>query len=218
MNENQMNVNGDQQPQGNGYQQPAGNDYGQPGSQQPAPNSYGQPNYQQPAGNGYGQPNYQQSAGNNYGQPGYQQPNYRQPQQNMYQVGNPQMQGGYQNGANYNNGQYEKDPRESTGFGIASLVLGIIALVLFCTGCNVLLAVLAIIFGIIQLVRSNYKGMAIGGIITAGLSVIFFVIYWIVVGSTAINYSDIYDNYYYYDSYDDYSDLYEELLEQYEDF
>lgn len=198
MNENEMNVNGEQpvnQPQ-QGYQQPQGNGY------QP------QQNYQQPQGNGYQpQQNYQQPQGYGY------------PQQNMYQAANPQMQGGYQSGANYNNGQYEKDPRESTGFGIASLVLGIIALVLFCTGCNILLAVLAIIFGIIQLVRSNYKGMAIGGIITAALSIIACIVYWAIVGSTAMRLDDINDNYYYdYGSDYDYEEMYEYLLRQYEDF
>lgn len=205
----EMNVNGEQQSaqgqqsQGAGYQP-------QQSYQQPQGNGYQpQQSYQQPQGYGYQpQPNYQQPQGYGYPQ-----------QQNMYQTANPQAQGGYQSGANYNYGQYEKDPKESTGFGIASLVLGIIAVVLFCTGCNILLAVLAIIFGIIQLVRSNYKGMAIGGIITGGLSIVFFIIYWIIVGGAAISYDDIYDKYYYnYDSYNDYGDLYEEILEQYQDF
>ncbi len=64
------------------------------------------------------------------------------------------------------------------GFGIASLVLGIISLVLFCTCCNVIFAVLAIIFGIIQITKKSGKGIAIGGIITAALSIIFCAIFW----------------------------------------
>lgn len=73
----------------------------------------------------------------------------------------------------------------SKGFGIASLVLGIISLILYCTCINILLAVLAIIFGILQLVQKDSpKGMAIAGIITSSLSIIFFVISLIVFMSS----------------------------------
>lgn len=61
------------------------------------------------------------------------------------------------------------------GFGIASMVLGIISLLCFCTCINVVLAILAIIFGIIQIVSYEGKGMAIAGIVTATISVILFV-------------------------------------------
>lgn len=65
----------------------------------------------------------------------------------------------------------------SKGFGIASFVLGILSLVLYCTCINILLAVLAIIFGILQLVQKDSpKGMAIAGIVTSGLSILFFII------------------------------------------
>ena len=65
----------------------------------------------------------------------------------------------------------------SKGFGIASLVLGILSLVLYCTCINILLAVLAIIFGILQLVQKDSpKGMAIAGIVTSCLSILFFII------------------------------------------
>ena len=62
------------------------------------------------------------------------------------------------------------------GWGIASMVLGILALVLFCSCINLVLAVLAIIFGIIQIVGYEKKGMAIAGIVTAVLSLILWAI------------------------------------------
>ncbi len=71
----------------------------------------------------------------------------------------------------------------SLGFGIASLVLGIMSLLCFCMCCiNIPLGVAAIVFGIIQLVESNNeqmsgvlpskaaKGMAIAGIVTSVVS------------------------------------------------
>lgn len=61
------------------------------------------------------------------------------------------------------------------GFGIASMVLGIISLLCFCSCINIILAILAIIFGIIQIVSYETKGMAVAGIVTATISVILFV-------------------------------------------
>lgn len=99
---------------------------------------------------------------NTYGQ--YQQDPYGQyAQQNPY--GQYQQQGA-------------KGKKIGQGFGIASLVLGIIALVTFCTCVNLILAVIAIVFGIIQLVKYEKKGMAIGGISTAGMSILLFFICW----------------------------------------
>lgn len=64
---------------------------------------------------------------------------------------------------------------ENQGFGIASMVLGILSLVLFCACINIPLAIVAIIFGILQLTnRGTKKGMAIVGIVTAVLSMVLF--------------------------------------------
>ena len=79
------------------------------------------------------------------------------------------------------------------GFGIASLVLGIISLVLFCSCINIPFAILAIIFGIIQLVRGSGKGLAIGGLITSILSIIALVVFWVVVGVHTPKLSDMSD-------------------------
>jgi hypothetical protein len=109
-------------------------------------------------------------------------------------------QSGYYGQPNYNvNGapQQEK-PEGGIGFGITALVLGIIALITFCTFCvNVPCAILAIIFGIIQLVRGNGKGLAIGGLITAGFSLVAMIVFWVVVGIGMPKMSDMSD----WDSY-----------------
>lgn len=104
--------------------------------------------------------------------------------QGIYREGNTNYTGSYQDGSgsysyqgtSYQN--YEEPVQENMGFGIASMVLGIISLVLFCTCCNLLLAVLAIVFGIIHLVRcKSGKGFGIAGIVTAALSIISFFVY-----------------------------------------
>ncbi len=63
------------------------------------------------------------------------------------------------------------DEKAGLGFGIASMVLGIIALLCFCTCVNIIPAILAIVFGIIQIMSYEHKGMAIAGIVTGALSI-----------------------------------------------
>ena len=70
-----------------------------------------------------------------------------------------------------------RQPKQN-GFGIASMVLGIIAVVLFFSLINVPLAILAIIFGIIQLTKKKAQGMSAAGIITGTLSLILGFIFW----------------------------------------
>ncbi|WP_370778696.1 DUF4190 domain-containing protein [Roseburia sp.] len=130
----------------------------------------------------YGQSN--DSAGYNYGQSnGSTEYNYGQPA-----------------------GRYGSNKSESEGFGIASLVLGIITVLLFCTCISWITGILAIIFGIIQLVKGNKKGMAIVGLITGGIGFIASVILYILIFFTSLgsysNYDDIY-NHIYDDIYDD---------------
>lgn len=119
----------------------------------------------------------QDSTENPYGNP------YGDPYENPY--GNNQ---GYQ----YN--PYGGAPREpqrgphgkkmNVGLGIASLVIGIISLMCFCTGLNVILAILAIVFGIVQLATCESKGLAIGGIVMAAISIVL----------TAITYGLLFSN------------------------
>ena len=167
------------------YQQPEQNQtsyYGQPDYSQPQydPNNLGKPDYSQmnynsgAAGadynqNGYGQP----AGGQNYNQNGYGQPN----------GGVNYNQNGYnQNG--YNQPPYGAATKsDSTGFGIASLVLGIISIFTFFCCINYILAVIAIVLGIVQIVKSSKKGLAIGGIVTAVISIIGATIFWVLIGS-----------------------------------
>ena len=144
----------------------------------------------------YGQAN--DSAGYNYGQPN----------------GSAEYNYGQSNGsAEYNYGQpagrYGSNKSESEGFGIASLVLGIITVLLFCTCISWITGILAIIFGIIQLVKGNKKGMAIVGLITGGIGFAASIILYILIFFTGLgsysSYNDIYDHIY-DDIYDDIED------------
>ena len=112
--------------------------------------------------------------------------------------------------AGYNYGQPNGNNKsESEGFGIASLILGIITVLLFCTCISWITGILVIIFGILQLVKGNKKGMAIVGLITGGIGFVVSIILYILIffagfGSYS-NYNDIY-NHIYDDIYDDIED------------
>lgn len=96
-------------------------------------------------------------------------------QENTYQY----QQGAYQQGYQQPYQEPYQEPYQpaSQAFGIASMIIGIISLVLFCSCINIPLAVVAIIFGIIQLVKKDSsKGAAIAGIITSAVSIILFII------------------------------------------
>lgn len=167
------------------YQQPEQNQtsyYGQSDYSQPQydPNNLGKPDYSQmnynsgAAGadynqNGYGQP----AGGQNYNQNGYGQSN----------GGVNYNQNGY-NQTGYNQPPYGAATKsDSTGFGIASLVLGIISIFTFFCCINYILAVIAIVLGIVQIVKSSKKGLAIGGIVTAVISIIGATIFLVLIGS-----------------------------------
>ena len=131
--------------------------------------------YQQPQGN-YGQPQ-----GNDNQQP---QGNYGPQWQGNY---NQQPQGGY--------GQRPPQIKPvGNGLGIASLVLGIISLVLFCSCANFLTGILAIVFGIVLLVKGGNKGMPIAGIVTSAISIIACVIYWVALMGSSATYSYLYSD------------------------
>lgn len=94
----------------------------------------------------------------------------------------------------------EKQTRDSSGkqgFGIASMVLGMLALMsVWLIAPAGLFAVLSIIFGIIQLARSKKHGTAIAGLILSVLAIIATCVYilLIVMSADIMTDSRWYDN------------------------
>ena len=115
-------------------------------------------------------------------------------------------------------------PSGGRGFGIASMVLGIIALVLFFSFVNIPLAILSIMFGIMQLTRKAPKGMAISGIVMSTISLFLLVIFWACMFVSDARTESTDSSTYYYegsendDASDDYYDgLYEGYQQGYKD-
>ena len=76
-------------------------------------------------------------------------------------------------------------PPQQTGMGITSMILGILSIpFIFCYGLGIVLAILAVIFGILSL-KTAGRGMGIAGIITAVLSLLLFaaMIVFVIVAS-----------------------------------
>ena len=132
-------------------------------------------------GNPYS-PNQNQNPqyGNPYPPNQNQNPQYGNPyppnQNQNPQYGNPYP-------PNYNQRPADNRKEEpGKGFAVASMVLGLISLVLFCTGINIITAILAIVFGIIHLVKQKQNpGMAVAGIVTAVVGILAFVTYWLLI-------------------------------------
>ncbi len=106
-----------------------------------------------------------------------------QPDHTAYSYGQTAYQQAYQNEQSQPNAYQQayygqtKAKGTGTGFGIASLVLGILSIFTFACCINYILAVLAIIFGIVQIVKNEKKGLAIGGIVTAVISIIVGILF-----------------------------------------
>lgn len=125
---------------------------------------------------------------NNYNQNGWQNNNsnnYNQGNNSYNQIPNNNYNQGVYNGYNMPRKQNSKMNNQSNGFGIASLVLGILSVlgIVILIG-PIILAPLSIIFGIVQLIRKGPKGLAITGIIISILSIIMLII----LGVVAVNY------------------------------
>lgn len=93
------------------------------------------------------------------------------------------------NSYHYDGGQepvYERQSGARKGFAIASMVLGIIGLVGSCCSLvtfgilSILLGIIGLIFGILGL-KSENKGMAIAGIIMAGLNIVIGILLMILM-------------------------------------
>lgn len=73
---------------------------------------------------------------------------------------------------------------KQSGFGVASLVLGILGILLSCVGVGIFPAILGIIFAIIGLVSKNRKhGTAIAGLICSIIGIVIFVFALLVADS-----------------------------------
>lgn len=91
----------------------------------------------------------------------------------------------------------EIEPVEKKGFGIASLVLGITAIVpgCCCTYIGIILGILAIVFGIMFLKANkdlvNNKGFAIAGIVLGAIAIVLNIVLIVVgVAFYATNWND----------------------------
>lgn len=74
-----------------------------------------------------------------------------------------------------------KPQKDKKGFCIASLVLGIVAIVFFCLWyLSIPCGILAIIFGILG-IKSTGKGMAIAGLITGAIGLVVSIIIIIIL-------------------------------------
>lgn len=82
---------------------------------------------------------------------------------------------------------YLKEKEDGIGFGIASLVLGIMSLCVWLFLINYIFAIIAIVFGIIQIVSSKRRGMAIAGIIIAGVGIIISCEFWFLIITNNVN-------------------------------
>jgi Domain of unknown function (DUF4190) len=99
----------------------------------------------------------------------------------------------------YQPGGYQTAPRRRNGMGTAALVLGVLALVLVLllifSPLGAFLGLLAVIFGIVGIVRANRReadnrGQAVAGLVTGGLALLFGIWFTISVGvwfSTHVN-------------------------------
>ncbi|MCM1283763.1 MAG: DUF4190 domain-containing protein [Muribaculaceae bacterium] len=111
-----------------------------------------------------------------------------------------------------------KQKGDGVGFGIASLVLGVASAFLFGCCVNYIMAVLAIIFGIVQMVKNRQKGVAIAGIVTAGISIILGTVFWVAVASKMddMNLEDYYNTnpYQFYQEDGPYNNYLEDYLDE----
>ena len=173
-NNNNWNAggSGEAPPQGteNGSPSPQGQEYG--AGQEPAP-AY-QPPQQQ-----YQPPQYQP--------PQYQQPQYQAP---PYQPAPPPYQGNAV-------GQPVGQPQGSNGMAIASMVCGILSLVLCCgMWISWILSAVAIILGAVSLAKKKGgSGMAIAGIVTGVFGLLFSILFTVIL--FAAEGSLAYGEYYY---------------------
>lgn len=175
-------------------QLPAGS---QPPQYQP-PQYGGSSSYQQQTyGQSYQSPQYQSQS---YQAPDYQSQSYQQSQQS-YQA--PQYSAQPYQSMPYD---MQDQPKRSSGLAIASMVCGILSVVICCgMWVSWILSIVAIVLGAVSLSkRQGGRGMAIAGIITAVFGLLLsigFFIFAYAVGEAGNSFDSSYS--YYYNYYDD---------------
>lgn len=94
------------------------------------------------------------------------------------------------NNVYYNDEELNQNENKSKGLAIASLVLGILSIVLCCCGLGVFAAPLSIIFAIIALVskKCGGKGMAAAGLIISIITIIFTICCYLAFGEYVKDY------------------------------
>lgn len=70
----------------------------------------------------------------------------------------------------------DKIVTKGRGFGVASLVCGIVSLTLFASFINLFASVLSVIFGLIQIRRGSGRWLAVAGILLSVISVILLIV------------------------------------------
>ena len=97
----------------------------------------------------------------------------------LYQNQSPYMQ------QPYISNQPSKQKGEGVGLGIASMVLGLLSVLLFCSCINLAAAVVGIVLGIVQLAKNKQKSYAIVGIVTSSIAIIISMVFWILMGKSS---------------------------------
>lgn len=101
---------------------------------------------------------------------------------------------------------YGSGKGQGTGLGIASMVCGILSIVLLCCVpyAPIILGIVAIVLGIVQIVKNEKKGMAIAGIVCGAVGL---VVYVLLVGVVAYMIST--------EGYEEFLEYYNEIMSQY---
>ena len=132
---------------------------------------------------------------------------------------------------NYEGAEYsfyqEPQPqkKESIGLAVVSLILGLLSLVFFLIGLNIIFALASIVLGIIFIAsfkQKRGKGLAITGIVASVISIVLFAVSWGFILHNIDNIAAIgddmdgmYEWYYYYGSDDD---MYQDFFDEYQMF
>jgi hypothetical protein len=101
--------------------------------------------------------------------------------QELKYVQAPDNGGSNPNNDYYNQNNYNNDKGSENGFGIAAMILGIIAIPVSCCAIvfaplSFILSIVAIVLAIVQIVKYQKRGMAIAGIICSVLAIILTVL------------------------------------------